>query len=135
MKFQVVLALCVFAALALLVLADVGGSTADLIRVDYRPENCDRKSKNGDKLQMHYTGTLEDGSKFDSSRDRGQPFSFTLGAGMVIKGWEKGLQGMCVGERRTLRIHPEDGYGARGYPPVIPPNAILHFDVELIGFA
>lgn len=135
MKIQIVLALCVFAALAVLVLADVGGSADDFIRVDFRPENCDRKSKNGDKLKMHYTGTLPDGAKFDSSRDRGQPFSFTLGAGQVIQGWEKGLQGMCIGEKRTLRIPPEDGYGARGYPPIIPANSMLIFDVELIDFA
>jgi len=73
------------------------------VGVKFKPEECDRKSTKGDKLDMHYTGTLfDDGTKFDSSLDRGQPFSFTLGTGQVIKGWDQGLLGMCVGEKRRL---------------------------------
>jgi FKBP-type peptidyl-prolyl cis-trans isomerase len=86
----------------------------------------------GKLVTVHYTGTLTDGTKFDSSRDRGKPFTFTLGAGEVIKGWDQGIVGMKVGERCTLTSTPDFGYGAKGYPPVIPRNATLIFDVELL---
>jgi FKBP-type peptidyl-prolyl cis-trans isomerase len=91
------------------------------------------EAKSGQKVSVHYTGWLTNGSKFDSSVDRGKPFQFQLGAGQVIAGWDQGVSGMRVGGRRKLTIPPHLGYGARGFPGAIPPNSVLVFEVELLG--
>ncbi len=94
----------------------------------------DGSAKDGDIVWVHYTGALKNGSVFDSSKGK-DPIQFTLGKGNVIRGWDEGIKGMTVGERRQLIIPPELGYGAQGSGEKIPPNSELHFDVELIGIA
>ena len=95
-------------------------------------EGTGAEAEAGQRVTVHYTGWLTDGTKFDSSVERNQPFSFALGKGQVIRGWDEGVQGMKVGGRRKLTIPPQLGYGARGAGGVIPPNATLVFEVELL---
>jgi len=90
------------------------------------------EAKKGDPVKVHYVGTLPDGKEFDSSKKHNQPFEFELGAGRVIKGWDQGVAGMKVGGKRKLTVPPSLGYGPRGFPPVIPPNSTLIFEVELL---
>ncbi|KAI8958064.1 hypothetical protein F5Y11DRAFT_337504 [Daldinia sp. FL1419] len=109
-------------------------SSSPELKIDVTlPVECDRKTEKGDNIQVHYRGTLADnGKKFDASYDRGTPFSFKLGGGQVIKGWDQGLLDMCIGEKRTLTVPPEYGYGNRGVGP-IPAGSTLVFETELIG--
>lgn len=104
---------------------------ADLQIEELRPGNG-AEAKAGDRVTVHYVGTLTDGKKFDSSRDRGKGFSFTLGRGEVIKGWDRGVAGMKVGQMRKLTIPPDLAYGERGFPGAIPPSSTLVFEVELL---
>jgi FKBP-type peptidyl-prolyl cis-trans isomerase len=136
-----VLALAIAAAVPLL--GRVDAATNQVIEMPNGLKYTDTKTGDGaaatpgSKVSVHYTGWLYNngtkGAKFDSSVDRGQPFQFTLGAHQVIAGWDEGVAGMKVGGKRTLIIPPELGYGARGAGGVIPPNATLTFDVELLG--
>lgn len=115
-------------------------TTASGLQYDDTVPGTGDEAKAGQRVRVHYTGWLHDagaanarGRKFDSSKDRGQPFSFHLGAGEVIRGWDEGVQGMKVGGTRVLTIPADLGYGARGAGGVIPPNATLVFEVDLLG--
>ncbi|KXJ27663.1 FK506-binding protein 2 [Exaiptasia diaphana] len=103
------------------------------IVVEHKPENCNRKARIGDTVAVHYTGALENGRVFDSSLVQGrEPIQFELGKNRVIKGWEEGIKGMCVGEKRKLIIPPHLGYGKQGVSNVIPPESYLIFTTELM---
>jgi len=126
----------VLVSLSLLASAAVGVLASGDLDIDVTlPVECERRSKKGDKIDVHYRGTLKsNGEKFDASYDRGQPFSFNLGGGQVIKGWDEGLLDMCIGEKRTLTIGPSYGYGERAVGP-IPAGSTLVFETELMGIA
>uniref|UniRef100_A0A0F7GZD0 peptidylprolyl isomerase n=1 Tax=Masdevallia picturata TaxID=125444 RepID=A0A0F7GZD0_9ASPA len=122
-----------FAAFLLLVSALKSSDVTDLqIGVKHKPETCSIQSHKGDRVKVHYRGMLTNGDVFDSSYERGDPIEFELGKGQVIKGWDQGLLGMCVGEKRKLKIPAKLGYGAQGSPPKIPGGATLIFDTELV---
>lgn len=106
--------------------------TEEKLEIEILKEGSGKKAEVGNAVSVHYTGTLENGTKFDSSLDRGMPFNFTLGENRVIQGWEQGILGMQVGEKRKLTIAPELGYGESGIPGTIPANAVLIFEVELL---
>ncbi|KAG2644411.1 peptidyl-prolyl cis-trans isomerase FKBP15-1-like [Panicum virgatum] len=133
-KPQVLLCLLVAAAALLLVAAaKKSGDVTELqIGVKYKPESCSIQAHKGDRVKVHYRGKLTDGTVFDSSYERGDPIEFELGTGQVIKGWDQGLLGMCVGEKRKLKIPSKLGYGPQGSPPTIPGGATLIFDTELV---
>ena len=101
--------------------------------VEVLQEGAGEVAEHGRQVSVHYTGWLTDGTKFDSSVDRGTPFAFPLGAGRVIKGWDEGVKGMKIGEKRKLTIPPDMAYGPGGFGNVIPPNSTLVFEVELLG--
>ncbi len=103
------------------------------LQIQILQEGEGKGAQAGDTVTVNYTGTLSDGTQFDSSLDHGVPFIFELGTGKVIPGWDQGLLGMKVGEKRHLIIPPDLAYGSQGVPPVIPPNATLIFDVEMLG--
>jgi len=106
--------------------------TQGTLQIDNLKEGSGAAAKAGDNVSVHYVGTLTNGNKFDSSRDRGKPFQFQLGKGQVIQGWDQGVAGMQVGSLRKLTIPPHLAYGERGFPPVIPANSTLVFEVELV---
>lgn len=116
-------------------LAGADSSSYDIqgMKVEVLQQGTGEAAKTDDNVTVNYVGTLQDGTKFDSSIDRGQPFQFTLGQNSVIKGWELGVAGMKVGEKRRLTIPPELAYGERGAGGVIPPNATLIFEINLLG--
>jgi peptidylprolyl isomerase/FKBP-type peptidyl-prolyl cis-trans isomerase FkpA len=106
--------------------------TTSGLHIETIKEGVGKEAKAGGQVTVHYVGTLTNGKKFDSSRDRGEGFAFALGMGEVIKGWDEGVAGMKVGGVRKLTIPPELAYGAQGFPPVIPPHSTLVFEVELL---
>ena len=139
----VVIALILVAAMLIFFMVsgpgDSGGAGGDVVSTASGLKYIDlkigegRAAKEGDSVTVHYTGKFKDGKKFDSSLDRGKPFTFDLGAGMVIKGWDEGVAGMKPGGKRKLIIPFELAYGAQGKPPTIPPAAELTFEVDLLG--
>jgi len=105
------------------------------LQIEVTKPGTGAEAKSGQTVTVHYVGTFPEGGKFDSSRDRGEGFTFKLGAGQVIRGWDQGVAGMKVGEQRKLTVPPNLAYGERGFPGAIPPNATLVFEVELLGVA
>jgi peptidylprolyl isomerase len=134
-RFLIIALLCAAIMLVAALLVQGAENTAMTpggVKIEIIKEGQGPMPKNGQTVAVHYTGTLADGTKFDSSRDRNQPISFVLGAGRVIKGWDEAIAAMKVGTRAKITIPPAMGYGDRGAGGVIPPNATLIFDVELM---
>ena len=123
-----------FLFVSALVYAKKTGDVTELqIGVKHKPASCEVLAHKGDRVKVHYRGKLTDGTVFDSSFERNNPIEFELGTGQVIKGWDQGLLGMCLGEKRKLKIPSKLGYGEQGSPPTIPGGATLIFDAELVG--
>ncbi len=134
-RFLIIALLCAAIMLVAAILvqgAEKVAMTPGGVKIEIIKEGQGPMPKKGQTVAVHYTGTLSDGTKFDSSRDRNQPISFVLGAGRVIKGWDEAIAEMKVGTRAKITIPPAMGYGDRGAGGVIPPNATLIFDVELM---
>jgi len=134
----VIIILIVVAALIYFYIPKNINTTPPLIqtmKIEILQEGTGDAAKSGDLITVNYVGTLQDGTKFDSSIDRGQPFTFTLGQNSVIQGWELGVAGMKIGEKRKLTIPPELAYGEQGAGGVIPPNATLTFEIDLLGIS
>lgn len=129
---RMVLAMAVACLAIATIFADAKEVTELQIGVKFKPEICEVKAHKGDQVSVHYRGTLTDGTLFDESYGRGQPLDFNLGQGQVIKGWDQGILGMCVGEKRKLKIPAKLGYGDSGAPPKIPGGATLIFETELM---
>ncbi len=125
-------ALIIFLTIFSIFTTKLSSASENDLKITVNQEGSGDRAEIGMIVSVHYTGKLEDGTVFDSSIPRGQPFTFTLGAGQVIKGWDLGVEGMTIGEKRNLIIPPHLGYGTRGAGGTIPPNATLIFDVELI---
>ena len=134
----VIIILIVVAALIYFYIPKNINTTPPLIqtmKIEILQEGTGDAAKSGDLITVNYVGTLQDGTKFDSSIGRGQPFTFTLGQNSVIQGWELGVAGMKIGEKRKLTIPPELAYGEQGAGGVIPPNATLTFEIDLLGIS
>jgi FKBP-type peptidyl-prolyl cis-trans isomerase FkpA len=132
MRFRSTLGIFLLALIAIPSCSKCSKTVSTELKIDDVKVGQGTVAEQGKTVTVHYTGTLTNGQKFDSSRDRNQPFSFELGVGKVIRGWDEGVKGMKVGGIRKLTIPPEMGYGAAGAGGVIPPNATLLFDVELL---
>ncbi|PIA35901.1 hypothetical protein AQUCO_03400055v1 [Aquilegia coerulea] len=130
--FTLASVLTLFILIATVAAKKSGDVTSLQIGVKHKPASCDIQAHKGDRIKVHYRGKLTDGTVFDSSFERGDPIEFELGSGQVIKGWDQGLLGMCVGEKRKLKIPAKLGYGEQGSPPTIPGGATLIFDTELV---
>ncbi|XP_020589681.1 FK506-binding protein 2-like [Phalaenopsis equestris] len=130
---RVLIFITFIAAVLIIVSAKKSSDVVDLqIDVKYKPEVCSIQSHKGNMVKVHYRGMLINGNMFDSSYERGEPIEFELGKGQEIKGWDQGLLGMCIGEKRKLKIPAKLGYGAQGSLPKIPGGATLIFDTELM---